>query len=258
MRVKWQSQRWRRASCARAVPPVARPLHTARGVRWTVISIFLAGCATAVSEPNPPGPPGASPQADRAFSGRITLGSSALRDEVERFDSTWMRRLEVLGLTTRVTYDDNRAVFDIYGADPATLRDVARALLDPGAWSLSRTWADGHLAWWSPVSGRAYVYEDRRVLCDLRSASELVISRAGAAYRLPIQIRWTLAGTDGNVVDTGPPGGECPTATVWPTGMVLQLATDRTDATNQLLAVAGGSLPAPAFLVGIEPAGGAR
>src|SRR5690606_11301235 len=108
------------------LPPAQVVIHTpswwhigcimGRPVRRLRVLLLFAftGCAHTVTEPNPPSPPA---KLDVPYAGRIVLSTPELRDRVDSFASPWIRRLEILGLTAQITYDDDRAVFDVYGTD---------------------------------------------------------------------------------------------------------------------------------------------
>lgn len=241
-------------------------------MRGLVLAVLVvAGCA-AVTEANPPGPP---PPWSRRYAGRIVLSAPTIRGDVERFEQPWARRLSILGLDTRIVYDDARAVFDVFGTDPAALSAVVGALSDPGGWYLGPAdVGNSFLVQWMPATtgcdcvGQMELTASRGAhTCDLATGGPYPIARAGqAAYQVDLKIRWRsytkpINGNGEEIVvesDVPDPGKECP-GERWPRIIVkLRPGTTPSQATAIALALGGGNLPEVPRLDSIAPAGGVR
>lgn len=218
-------------------------------------------CAHTVSRPNPAGPP---PRRDLPYAGRVVLASPALREQTEGFELAWNRRLQILGVTAHITYDDDRAVFDLYGLPPEALARIAGALVDPGGWSLDHARADGFVMTWLPpnatcdCSGRVRVAIDPHLLCGMLYEQHAV-ERPGARTELRGHVRWRARVGD-TEIDTERPAEThaCPDKDVWPASIVLELPRGlSTEAgTGVVLALAGGSLPAAPRIEAVTPSTG--
>lgn len=211
--------------------------------------IALLGCAHSVTSSNPPPPPAA--RAGATYAGRIVLATPRLRDEVDDFDRAWMRRLQILGVTANVTYDDDRAVFDIYGTDAQSLSGIATVLADPSGASIDGSPIDGALLRWLPgfdgcdCGGRAEIRLNQYLMCDMRNRSEYRLTRPGFEARLhgrvilpPFELRDDIPQT------MCPPSG----AGYFPRSVLFDLPPDG-NPTQIVLALGGGVLPeAPQIL----------
>jgi hypothetical protein len=228
-----------------------------------------AGCA-AVTEGNPPGPP---PAWKQPYVGRIVLSADSLRDEVELFERLWSRRLSILGLQTRVVYDDNRAVFDVYGAPPSALAGVASVLAHPGGWqmhvSLDRGLVTDRLP---PTTGCACSGQIRVRFSSTddrcswgTTAGPLEVRGPGgaslwiASLKVTWQYRYEIGGSvEGTAIresDERLPSLECPKEQ-WPLVLVRLLPeTSSEQATAIALAFGGGRLPEIPRVDSVAPAG---
>lgn len=214
--------------------------------RFALLAV-LGACAHGVSEPNPPSPP---PPMSVPYAGRIVLATDALRDRVDEFSTAWTRRLQILGLTAKVTYDDDRAVIDVYGAAAAQLERVAKVLADPGGYRLDGYAFDGIVETWLPstpacnCSGRVRLSLDSSLLCALSNGDQTV-ERNGVLARMQGTIFWAYKDSD-RYYAYPPEPGACRGDTWWPDNMVLELPIGASSATNVdiVLALGGGSLPA--------------
>ena len=208
--------------------------------------LAAAACAHGVSRPNPP-----APVENRGvpYAGRIVLVTPELRERVDAYADAWTRRLGILGFEARVTYDDERAVFDIYGTPPDTLPAIAALLADRGAWYLDGKPHDGALVTWlgptpdCDCSGRVRVQIDRVRMCELLSGEHELV-RLGATLRLRGKVYWRLAKRD-LYVDRPPGYSRCATEDYWPDNIVFELPphASPTQRRDIVLALAGGSLP---------------
>lgn len=229
--------------------------------RVLAIALLASACAHGVSRPNPPAPPA---RRDVPYDGRVVLSAGALREHVEAFASAWTRRLSILGATAHITYDDDRAVFDLYGGGPAALDRVAAALADPGGWTLDGRALDGGLVVWLPptpacqCSGRVRVSIDPTFLCALVDGDH-VLARGGATTVLPGTIRWKARSFD-KVIDLAQPdrSAGCPTKDVWPDSITFDLPMTASHEAQLaiVLGLAGGLLPEVPRLDAVTPARG--
>jgi len=200
------------------------------------------------------------------YAGRVVVQTPTLREQVAGFESVWTRRLIILGATAKITYDDDRAVFDIYSREPVSLDHVAQQLVDPGGWQLDRYAADGALITWLPpsigceCSARVRVSYDAHVLCAMTQERVYDVTRPGARTTLPGQLRWRARLPDGRSVITQPPAdrGKCPDDGVWPDSVMFQLplGMSREESIGVVLALAGGSLPDSPRVVSLSPVRG--
>ena len=220
-------------------------------VRFALLAC-LAACAHGVSEPNPPTPP---PHKDVPYTGRFALATDALRDQVDGFASAWTRRLAIMGLTSKITYDDNRAVFDIYGVSPAQLGPIAAKLADFGGFMLDGYFVDGALiTWLQPdaacgCSGRIRVRFSDAVMCSLATRTTAVAGRDGHATPVVTRAFWRTEASP-RYLDS-PPGPGCNGETNasprwWIDNIVIDLPLGATPEANLalVLGLAGGTLPA--------------
>ncbi len=221
-------------------------------LRRLALSMFaLLGCAHTVTSANPPPEP---TRAGATYAGRIVLATPSLRDEVEYFDRAWLRRLEILGVTAHVTYDDDRAVFDIYGVSADSLSGIATVLADPSQASIDNQPIDGALVRWVPgfdgcdCGGRVEVRLNQYQMCDMRDRTEFHLARTGFGAHL-----------QGRVIVKPPPLTSdtpqvlCPTsgAGYYPHSVLFDLPPDG-NPTQIVLALGGGVLPGTAQIVSVQ------
>jgi hypothetical protein len=232
----------------------------------------VMGCASTTA-PNPPGPP---PPGTRPYAGRIVLSTPALPEAIDAFHDSWSQRLSILGLPSRIVYDDTRAIFDIYGAPPASLAGLAGALADPGGW-MDHALDNAFLAEWTAPTpacncgGEMSVSVGGGDLCNWRNATGPVeIRRPGSAsfwvagwdvlwhYRMKVGIGANAE--DYAEGDTPSPkrGLECPKEQ-WPKRVVFRLlpGTSPEQATAAALALGGRRLPEIPHIDSVVSASGA-
>lgn len=175
------------------------------------------------------------------------LASDALRDQVEDFKEAWTRRLAILGVTAHVTYDDNRAVFDLTG--DFDVDEVAHALADATPATLDgQEILDGYALTWLPAtaacacSSRVRVVLPRFGMCNLDGHHELV--RDGLRVPMLGRVRWMMKLAENKVVEIDPPT-HC-SETVYAESVMFALPPDlsQADQTRVVLALGGGRLPA--------------
>jgi hypothetical protein len=227
------------------------------------------GCV-AVTTSNPPGPP---PTKERTYAGRIVLSSPGLHGDVEAFGGPWGKRLSILGLSSRIVYDESRAVFDVYGAPPSMLAGVAGVLTDPGGWYLgSDPLETGTVTeWLPPTTGcdcgaqmRMTISND--VGCHWRTGGgPIPIMRVGSAPQqvASMKVRWHYrigGNVEGAILGESdePKNLKCPEEQ-WPSMILIRLlpATPPPQATAIALALGGGWLPEVPRVDSITPANGA-
>jgi hypothetical protein len=222
--------------------------------RLAVFALAAFGCATVVTEPHPPGPP---PDWNLPYAGRIVLSTSALSERIDEFETAWWHRLSVLGFTTRIAYDDTRAVFDIYGASSQEFSRLAAALTDPGGWSLngSRLF-HGFVSEWLPATqgcdcaAQLKVLLDSSVACGLSTGGATLTRAAGSpVYEVTLKVTWTISYRDSAIVtpdvesERRADGLKCPDQQ-WPNVTVkLPPGVDRAQAFAIALAIGGNDLP---------------
>ncbi|HEY4056698.1 MAG TPA: hypothetical protein VGM39_08815 [Kofleriaceae bacterium] len=204
-----------------------------------------------MSEANPPTPP---PQRDVAYAGRIILGTDALRDEVSLFADVWTRRIEIMNLTATITYDDNRAIVDVYGTTPATLPAIANVLADRGGARLDGRFVDGSVITWLPptpecnCSGRVRVRIDPRLLSLLQNGDQQVFYKDLRAM-MRGTIYWATTTSSRYYVeppsDLGCPGQQDQRSCWWRDNIMFDLPPEATHDANVaiVLALGGGTLP---------------
>jgi hypothetical protein len=238
---------------------------------------FLAAVGTAVgcvavTTSNPPGPP---PAKDAPYAGRIVLSSPGLHGDVEAFGRPWSKRMSILGLSTRIVYDESRAVFDVYGAPPSMLAGVAGVLTDPGGWHLgsSDSLETGTVTeWMPPTTGCDCGAQMRMTIaaevgCHWRTGGgPIPITRAGSAPQqvASMQVRWhykfAIGGNvEGTIVGESdePRNLKCPDEE-WPIILIRLLpGTPPPQATAIALALGGAALPEIPRVESITPASGA-
>jgi hypothetical protein len=219
--------------------------------RFVFFWIAVSACAHTVTTSNPPPPP---ERAGAPYAGRIVLETPRLRGEVEYFDRVWLRRLEILGVTAQITYDEERAVFDLYGVAADSLSGIATVLADPSTASINGQPIDGALLRWLPgydgcnCGGRAEVRLDQYQMCNMRDQSEFQLARTGFEARL-----------HGRVIVKPPDVGSlnpeplCPTSGpgYYPWSVLFDLPPDG-NPTQIVLALGGGALPGAARIVSVQ------
>ena len=209
---------------------------------------LLLGCAHGVSRPNEVPPP--AKRAD-PYVGRIVLSTYALRDHVDDFKDTWTRRLAILGAGAHVTYDDTRAVFDVYGT--ANLEQTAKVLTDSGTWRLDDRELDGFVIAWLPptascgCSARVRVSLPSAWLCEMIDGVHM-LSRDGRTTALLGKVRWMARSIDKKtVVEVERPSSyeKCPTEDLYPASVMFALPPDLSpeEQTRVALGLGGGTLP---------------
>jgi len=196
------------------------------------------------------------------YAGRIVISSGELRERVETYESVWTRRLEILGATAHITYDDDRAVIDVYGTDE--LDAVAAMLVDPGRWVLDGRPLDASLVVWLPptpgcgCSGRVRVAANAAFLCALVDGDH-GLERGDMRYELRGTVRWKARSFD-KVIDVAQPdrSAGCPTKDVWPDSIVFDLppTAERERQLALVLGLAGGSFPDAPHVDLVTPARG--
>lgn len=129
-------------------------LHLAQliAMRFVVLIFAFAAiaCAHAESHPNVVSKP---PSGDSSYRGRITLSHPRIADRVDDFVEAWTQRLSILGLGTRMTFDGERAVIDVFEGTGAgahrSLAEVALVLSEPGPHRIgNRSAASGYALHW--------------------------------------------------------------------------------------------------------------
>lgn len=100
-------------------------------LRPGLLLLALAGCgAPTVTRSNPP--PDPAPAYDGApYAGRIELEAPALAGHAEETWSVLRRRLAILEVPAQVTFDQQRAIVDVYGVEPSSLAALAERLASP-------------------------------------------------------------------------------------------------------------------------------
>jgi hypothetical protein len=224
--------------------PAARARHM---VRLAFLVAVLAGCAHGVTEPNSPGPP--TPQGNAPYAGRIVLRTSALRDEVDQFANAWTRRLSILGVTAKITYDDDRGVVDVYGI--VDLAFVSRVLAEPGGYFIDQMLVDGDVSqWFAPditcgCSGRVWLALAPSQMCHLANGIHMV-ARNGMLAEVTTKRFWAVVDSS-RYYDTPPdPGGCSKENAYWIHHLLVGLPPTATKEQNLeiVLALGGGILPA--------------
>jgi hypothetical protein len=232
-----------------------------------MLGLLAASCAHEVSRPNPVGPP--APHG-LPYVGRVVVETPALREQVEAYESAWTRRLMIVGATATITYDDDRAVVDVYSAQPTSLDRIASLLVDAGGWQLDSFLyrSDGILVTWLPptegcaCSGRVRVAIDRLVLCQMSNEGDHTLMRPGATATLFGKLRWLARRSDGTEMVTQAPSdrSHCPDKDIWPDSILFSLPAGLTDDMSiaLVLGLAGGTLPQRPNIASVTPARGAR
>lgn len=96
--------------------------------RSSLLLLVLAGCgAPTVTRSNPPPEP-APTYEGAAYAGRIELEVPALDGYAKETWSVLRRRLAVLEIPAQVTFDQRRAIIDVYGVEPSSLSALAERL----------------------------------------------------------------------------------------------------------------------------------
>lgn len=203
---------------------------------------MLAACAHGVSRANDVPPP---------HGARLVATTIALREEVDGFRDAWTRRLAILGARAHITYDDNRAVFDLESDRP--LDEIAAVLADRGgAWLDDRPVDGTAIAVLPPTascacSARVRISLDPAWLCRMGDGMHR-LARDGRVTPLRGKVRWMQRRSDGVVEIDQPPGmGTCPAPEIYPDSVMFALPPELSPAqqTQVVLALAGGTLPAP-------------
>jgi hypothetical protein len=165
-----------------------------------------------------------------------------------------MRRLQVLGVTANVTYDDDRAVFDIYGVASDSLSGIATVLADQSGASIDGQPIDGALLRWVPgfdgcdCGGRAEVRLDPYLMCDMRNRSEFQLTRTGFQAQLHARVIMPPFELRDDIPQT-----YCPSsgAGYFPRSVLFDLPPDG-NPTQIVLALGGGVLPEAPQIVSVE------
>jgi hypothetical protein len=230
----------------------------------------IVACASTTA-PNPPGPP---PAGKQPYAGRIVLSTPALPDQIDAFHESWSRRLSILGLPSRIVYDDTRAVFDVFGAPPAVLSGVAAALADPGGW-MGHALDGAFLSEWTDPTptcrcgGRLSVVVAGGDRCSWRDTTGPVEIRRPGSPSLWVagwEVTWhyrvkagaNIEGYAEGDSDRPKPGLECP-AEQWPKVVAFRLLPDASPQQRAAVALAlgGGLLPTVPRVDSVAPASGA-
>jgi hypothetical protein len=233
----------------------------------------VLGCA-ATTAPNPPGPP---PPGKRPYAGRIVLSTPVLPDEIDAFNDAWSHRLSILGLPSRIVYDDTRAIFDVYGAPPSSLASVAGALADPGGW-MEHALDNAFLTEWTAPTpacncgGQMSVSVGGGDRCNWRDTTGPVeIRRPGSPsfwvagwdviwhYRVKVGIGANAEDYAEGDTPSPKPGLKCPEEQ-WRKLVVFRLlpGTSPRQGTAIALALGGGLLPQIPHIDSVVPAGAGR
>lgn len=212
--------------------------------------VGLGACERPIARPNAPEPPVVTER----YAGRVVLRTAMLRDRVADFAEVWHRRLAILSLTGRITFDDDAAVFDLYDVLPSELPAVVRVLVDRGGFVL-RT-----------ASGQFVSLDDGQVTHwklptpDCHCAGTVRVSYPAHTLRLLA----SAAGTLSVLRDGVPTGWRIPSARIeWRTddrGERTPVAVEFTlpegnEARAMVLALGGGRLPQIPRIERIVPAG---
>ena len=230
----------------------------------------VLSCA-ATTAPNPPGPP---PPGKQPYAGRIVLSTPALPNEIDAFNRSWSQRLSILGLPSRIVYDDTRAIFDVYGAPASALGGIASALVDPGGWMDHRL-DDAFLAEWTApapacdCAGQLSVSVGVGDRCNWRSTGgPIAIRRPGSPslwvagwnviWHHRVKLGANVEGYAEGDTDRPSPGLRCPDEQ-WPKLVVFRLlpGTSPRQATAIALALGGGPLPEIPHVDSVGSAAGA-
>lgn len=242
--------------------------------RSLLVALVLAGCgAPTVTRSNPPADP--APTYDGApYAGRIELEAPALHGYAEETWSVLRRRLALLEVPAQVTFDQQRAVVDVYGVEPATLNALAERLahpMDPQLFGsgryMSLAFADVRLV------GRP------REGCGCKATVRLDLSSAALrAMASPpgvpgSGISWTLASgfTPGELRDgersTGLEVARVEVEWKWieseselghwePQMALVYLAPPGDDVSEHLFYLGGGAFASPVTVRSVQPRGG--
>jgi hypothetical protein len=241
------------------------------GLLGAVGALTAALACAATTAPNPPGLP---PAGKQPYAGRIVLSTPALPFAIDTFNESWSHRLSILGLPSRIVYDDTRAIFDVYGALPSALAGVASALVDPGGW-MAHALDDTFLAEWTAptpacnCAGKMSLSVGGGDRCNWRNtAGPIEIRRPGSPslWVAGWDVTWHYRVKLGSSIegyaegDTNDPkqGLKCPEEQ-WPKIVVFRLlsGTSPQQGTAVALALGGGPLPEIPHIDSVGPASGA-
>jgi hypothetical protein len=238
--------------------------------RLVTVLVFVAlGCATVVTEPNPPGPP---PAWSIPYAGRIVLFAPSLPERTEEFETAWWHRLSILGITARIVYDDTRAVFDIYGVTPQEFTTLVSVLTDPGGWRIgASSLGSGFISEWLPgtqgceCSAQLRLHLDPSVACQLGTGGANITRGPGSAsYGVNLKVTWTISYRDSAVVtpdvesERRADNLKCPDQQRPNVIVKIPPAIAREEAFAIALAIGGGDLPEIPRVVSVAPAGAGR
>jgi hypothetical protein len=235
--------------------------------RLAILALAAFGCATVVTEPNPPGPP---PAWNISYAGRIVLLASSLPDRTEEFETAWWHRLSILGITARIVYDDARAVFDIYGVTPQEFTRLVSVLTDPGGWRMGGArLGSGFVSEWLPgtqgcdCSAQLQVHLDPRVACELGTGGASLFRGPGSAsHGVNLKVTWTISYRDTAVVtpdvesERRADNLKCPDQQRPNVTVKIPPGISREEAFAIALAVGGNDLPEIPRVESVVPASG--
>jgi hypothetical protein len=212
--------------------------------------LLLAACDSVTTAPTtiPPLEP------HRGATGRVILAIPELPYTVEAVHHTLGRRLAILGVEARITYDRRRVVIDLAGLPPAELPRLARVLGDPGHVKVR----DGR-GFSLKLDGELDRVEAGNAACACAARWRLALDPAASDWFMHAQppLRVEQDGRALASLDRWVPAVEQPSPQQAPyiMGVDLLLKVVPAEPLPLMLALGGGQLPEPVSIVEATPAG---